>query len=281
MFNSKLEENYDPKNNSKLRIKNLKLIGDSLALYNSMQLSPLATVEDDLIEWGKWDWGNTCLLNKVNNVTMQNGIFRNGGSGYKNYITDSNIACNLNTQNLNSPNYGGIFFENTNNGQINNNIVINCSNGIKDKEGNDGFIENNYVANAFNCIALSYSNDYNVSHNNMQSNENGIYCANSSSALINNNQICADSTIVIYKLYFSNIEIEYNNLKYLKNSISLTYNIYNDVIAKNNFFYTVESMQILNSIYDKNAPDAEDYYIFGEVLYEPFLINELTNVGIQ
>jgi hypothetical protein len=246
-----------------------------------MQLSPLATVEDDLIEWGKWDWGNTCLLNKVNNVTMQNGIFRNGGSGYKNYITDSNIACNLNTQNLNSPNYGGIFFENTNNGQINNNIVINCSNGIKDKEGNDGFIENNYVANAFNCIALSYSNDYNVSHNNMQSNENGIYCANSSSALINNNQICADSTIVIYKLYFSNIEIEYNNLKYLKNSISLTYNIYNDVIAKNNFFYTVESMQILNSIYDKNAPDAEDYYIFGEVLYEPFLINELTNVGIQ
>ena len=68
---------------------------EELLLYNSMELSSIASVSDDLIEWGKWDYANTSLLNQVNNLHIQSGIFRNAEIGYKCEGTDFAIFENL------------------------------------------------------------------------------------------------------------------------------------------------------------------------------------------
>ncbi len=126
--------------------------GDSLALYNSMELSDLAQVEDNLIEWGKWGWGNTCLLIQVNNLNMQNSIFQNGSCGFYSSNVDVTNCSNLLARNCWGESAGGIYILNNYNGLNEKNIVINNYNGIKVKDIFEGLIQKNYFFNNYHGI---------------------------------------------------------------------------------------------------------------------------------
>ena len=71
---------------------------DSLAFYNSFELTSYASISNDLIEWGKWDFGNeNLIINSYNNdLIVTNLIITNGNDN----LTVSNVDSELYLSNL-------------------------------------------------------------------------------------------------------------------------------------------------------------------------------------
>ena len=129
---------------------------DEIAMYNSMELSLLCSVENDLLEWGKFDYANTCLLNQVNSLHIQNTIFKNSGCGFNSTSVDLTFCENLLAKNCDNEALGGIYYLNVDDGEISNSILNNCYNGMKIKHGFAGTVENNYFNYNFNGVELWY-----------------------------------------------------------------------------------------------------------------------------
>jgi parallel beta-helix repeat protein len=283
MFNSKLEENYVPKNNSKLRIKNLKLIGDSLALYNSMELSDIATVVDDLIEWGKWDWGNTCLFNKVNNVTMQNGIFRNGSCGFSSSEVNLVNCEKLSLSNFSNESTGAIYIDGYVGGTINNNFIFNSNKGIRIKTHSSPILSNNKILNCEFGVFVKYFSYPEILHNDIENCELAIHIEYYSYPEIESNNISCTKGIS-FDAIPQEIECHYNNLNCTITAIEIVLNPPEPAIninAEDNYYYTIDELQIKSLIIDKNDYSIENQQYVGVINYSPFLINRNENAGVQ
>jgi hypothetical protein len=263
-----------------------------LELYNSMQLSPLATVEDDLIEWGKWDWGNTCLLNKVNNVTMQNGIFRNGNCGYyvllESEVLNTTLCYNLICLRIMDNSKGGMFIEKCENGKISRNILVECSSGLLVKDRYMQKINNNYFwgnqtgISLFHYLGIIENNemydeeiDVKFTGNMEPDEENQIQ--------IQFNNFNAPTGIKNYLFltyayqYYSGININYNN--FFDNLIFFRYHsrmINEGIDATHNYFGGLIDIE---SIMSKIIDSWEQSNI--EVNVEPWSTNIVTEAGIQ
>jgi hypothetical protein len=287
--NVKLDSSNEPERNDNFTssILNFTFNRDSdLGLYNSMQLSPLATVEDDLIEWGKWDWGNTCLLNQVDNLTMQNGVFRNGSRAIEcnslmhSYLKKNNLFNFIGNQ-------GSIKFNFVKSGLIGNNIIIESTIGMYLDNGSSPDIINNYINTSIEGMFTRYGCLSLIKNNFICSNSVGISIRGSCNEQIERNKIIAANGIDFrptgYAGHSSFAEIHFNNIDSFDFAIKLlgSFSAHNsiDIDAVNNFFYRLTDIESI--IFDKNDLfGSEAYNYTGTVIFEPFLMQEVSNAGI-
>ncbi|NQV18102.1 MAG: hypothetical protein HQ534_06125 [Armatimonadetes bacterium] len=258
---------------------------DSTNFYYNFKLSPIVSVEENLIEWGKFDLANTGLLNQVNNLHMQNGIFRNSNCGFYCTDVDSTLCSNLLCEKITSERNAGIYFVQVDHGLIEKSIVIDCDNGLKVKDNCNPEIYNNYIFSNTIGIDISYYSSPQVYNNEFVNCEKAILNLNQSYSTIWSNYFETNYGFVTYRCYIFPLEIHYNNFNC---------SIYNmkttpwgpspqptDINAENNYYYTINETEIQELIYDKNdfEPPQQQYY--GEVFYQPFLTEEYPYAGIQ
>ncbi len=279
--------------NSQLTTHNSKLSNrEDIALYNSFELTEICNIENDLITRGKWDYANTCLLNKVNSLHMQNGIFRNGNCGFYSTLNpteiDSTFCTNILFENLTDEGKGGLFIENSENGYISQSIFINNYCGALVKDRFMEHVENNYFS--YNNIGLKllhfigYVNNNEMNNNdidiqftgNMESNEpTGIHIEFNN--LYSNVGIRHYLFLIYAYQYYSGININNNNfennqwfIKYYSRTMN------EDIDATSNYFdglYT--EVEINNRILDNWETGTI------QVLIEPWFTNKISNAGIQ
>jgi len=245
-------------------------------------LSSIVSVSDDLIEWGKFDLANTGLLNQVNNLHMQNSIFRNSQCGFCSSNVDSTFCSNLLCESITNESEAGIYYNQVSNGLIEKNVVIECENGTKIKTYSNPEVKNNYITNCGLAMESSYYSHPNIHNNCLINCEISIYIKCFSSPTITKNIIGSRIGIQTFKIV-EVIEIHYNNLNCNDYSIKLLLNeyIHGDVNAENNYFYTINNEEIQELIYDKNDVEISLQIYMGEVFYIPFLTQKCLYAGIQ
>jgi parallel beta-helix repeat protein len=260
---------------------NSPLSSDDIERYNSMEISNLAQVEDDLIEWGKWDYANTCLSNQINNLHMQNGIYRKGNCGFISSFVDSTFCSNLICENIATESGAGIYYDNVSNGLIEKNVVSSCEFGMEIKANSSPTTKNNYISGCNYGIRITYSSFPQVKNNELTDCYYGIFVKRYSSPLIYYNNINSNICIITYQSYSAGLEVHYNNLEFTSNSFWVGLSTYTDYNAESNYFFTIDDVLIQESIYDKNdlEPSQQQYYCY--VNYIPFLTQIVQNAGIQ
>jgi hypothetical protein len=254
---------------------------ESIELYNSMQLSPIATVVDDVIEWGKWDWGNTNLWIQSNNLTLQKGIFYQGNKGVYSPDLESISCINLLVKDFWNESQAGVYFNSLQSGNVSKNIIIDSYNGIKIKNDTYTNISNNYISNSNNGIHVSYYSNIFAGQNDIIKCENGIFVERSSSALIEENEIEAMTCIKTYVISDSDLSANYNNLSYSEYSIHIGYRSLQTYDCTNNYYYTTETFEIETSIFDVSDVESSQQQYYGDVVYEPFSYNKILEAGIN
>jgi hypothetical protein len=262
---------------------------EELSQYNFLELSSIASVSGDLIEWGKFDFANTCLLNQVNNLHMQNGIFRNSGCGFYSSLNlaenDSTFCINILCENVMGESGGGIYYLNVNNGAIEKSILYNCYNGAKIKDQFEGSVFNNkflentngifilhFVGDIHNCEFELNDKDilYTGNHYQNEVKEVNIYL-NVFSSIFGLYTIGLDSYI-----YYSPININYNNFHNTSYFIYCYYYRGGYINAINNCFDTLNSEeQIMEKITEE---DTFGYEIIVDII--PFETNIIEDAGI-
>ncbi len=228
--------------NSQRTTHNLTLSNREIGLYNSMELSSIATVENDLITWGKWDYANTCLLNQVNNLHVQNGIFRNGRCGLYSVAVDSTFCGNLLAQNCFGESEGGIKYLNINDGEISNSIFCNSFNGIITKLEFKGIIKLNYFYNNNNGIEI-WDNNGIIEHNYLERNS---HC---DVHFTLNHNIITDTLKIMYNSFYSG----YNILHFHDPS----FNEYSEILFDKNNFYATDYFLYTHGTYNSNNAGKE------------------------
>jgi len=258
---------------------------DSTNYYNNFELSPYSIVVDDIIEWGKFDLANIGLLNQVNNLHMQNGIFRDSECGFYSINVDSTFCSNLSSKTITNESKAGIYFNQVSNGLIEKNVIINCKIGIKTKNTSSPNIENNFLQNVSYNIWISWYSLPIIQYNEIR-NENsiGIYDHRSYEVVQYNN--FSNKIGIIYDECYPEIpEIHDNNFNCSLYAIKIRNTIYYtaDIDAGSNYFGTTNFIEINNLIWDKSDLEENDptYPFTGIVLFDPYLIEDYHTAGIQ
>jgi len=251
-----------------------------LSQFNRIELDGTLNKQ---VSYCKFDHAGTGLLSKVNGFEISDCIFRDSQCGFKAEGVDSTFCSNLLCENITGGSEAGIYFSHVTEGCIEKNIVNNCENGIKIKDGSSPDIENNICLNNSFSIEL-YSSNSNVRNNELNNNERGIRVCGPKSPEILYNNIKSETGILIgFDIYYVDATPIFNNNNIKSyNYCIYTYPFNRDTInAKNNYFYTTNANEIGNLIFDMNdvIPDQQQYY--GIVNYEPFLIQEYPYAGIQ
>ncbi len=262
---------------------------DSLQYYHQMELSQVASVEDDLIEWGKWDWGNFCLLNKVNNVSVQNSIFQNGRCGYEVVDVEEAYITKVITSRFDSEEYAGIYFYLTLGGNIEKCITVNCNNGIKLKDKSNVTISNVYSSLNGYGIKLMQCMGY-VVYNEFKQNSisdigfTGNHLIEDENLLINKNVFSSNTAITQFSLTGSSFN-QYTIITTFKNNFENNYwyiyllgeGLRENIVAENCYF---DGLTAIENIKLK-IWDFDDEETYPEVLI--LNVNQYKNsdVGIQ
>ena len=262
---------------------------DEIALYNSLELSSYATVSDDLISWGKFDYANNCLNNQVNNLHMQNGIFRNGNCGFKSTNVDSTFCEKLLTSNISSYEHAGIYYYITFKGLIKNSMTLNSENGIKLKDKCDVIVKNNYsLRNSFGiklwqCMGTIQNNEF----------KNNTTC---DIGFTGNQEIETDDLLIelnnFYSIYaikqFQELSYAYanytdiyiNNNNFIDNDwfIYLTHtNLSNDVLSDYDYFDGLVEIELIKNRINDYYNDEE----LAEVIISNVDCQINSNAGIK
>ena len=258
---------------------------EELLLYNSMELSSFASISDDLIEWGKFDYANTCLINYVNNLHMQNGIFRNANCGFKSTNVNSTFCEKLIAENCYGESEGAIYGYFVNNIEISLSIFIANVNGIKLKDEVIGDINNCYFNNnVFSGIRLfDFSGDiincefecnlYDIGYNGSRYYDDGVmrilrnifYSENAIKYIGENEYSKLDSLIIQYNNFYSNeLFVSYNGRDGFLNYFNCDMNYFNGLTEFDDvmeLFYDewdelYEILPSLNNIYPNPINEA-------------------------
>ena len=275
--------NSDPEPHSSFSIIHSTLNRDSdLQLYNSMELSPVASVSDDLIEWGKFDHATICLLNQVNNLHMENGVFRNAGSGFYSSGVDLTFCSISNISNISNETYGAIFYDNQIAGEIFNNIICNTTRGIRVKTHSFPKILNNKILNSSYGIFVKFFSHPEILHNDIENCEIAIISEYDSYPNIELNYINSMEGILLDALP-DEIEIHNNNINCSQNAIKIVFNPPEppvNINAKDNYYFTIDETKIESIIIDKTDYSDENQQYVGYIDYLPFLISSNNEAGI-
>lgn len=260
--------------------------GDSLTIYNSMELTEFASVADNLIEWGKWSWGNISWLAKINDCVFRNLIFNDCSSGF--YVSDcGNIAIeNLISKLCINGEYGGIVAFNIDNLIISNSIITRNFNGIYSKFSPTSLIENNYIANNTRGIwGLTFKGV--IEHNDFSdNNECDIkLAANTTTGLIDINYNNLKSDVGIWQFEqgsFNGFHVmTINNNNFYSEEYFIKYDssgFVNDIDATNNYFNGILAPDFINNMIIDTNPTKPESIV---VVFEPFLTEEIIDAGIK
>jgi len=267
-------------------------IREELLPYNSIELSPIASVSDNLIEWGKFDYANTCLQNYADNLNIRNGIFRDGNGGLQiSYANNCNIS-KVTSLNFVSENFGGVYYIGSSNNTIMQSIIMENNTGIRIHSTQNTEISNNYITHC------------NLGVYNLINSENTLVVNNEfieiDTAVLN---IGNSSVSVLYNLINSNIGVRdtymasypYNAYSYVNNNnfscsefavkveCVFTGGVIVHLDAENNWWNTSEETEIQALIWDRNDEDPLDpHYDQFEIFdYSPYRSQTIQNAGIQ
>ena len=262
---------------------------EDIAIYNNFELTEICNIEDDLIEWGKFDFANICLLNQVNNLHMQNGIFRNGNCGFYSSDVDSTFCENL-VINYCSSEFGSINFNFTTSGVIVKNIVTQANIGIMLDNESSPQVMNNYIKSTEEGIFTRYKCFSEIRNNEIFSDYIGISIRGFCYEDIINNNIYSDICINIPPTVYcgsSQANIHYNNFDATSYAIFILGYQSNpnllDINAINNYYYTTEQEEIEMIIYDKNDMEESNsnYPYTGIVIWDPYSTIYIQDAGIN
>jgi hypothetical protein len=257
---------------------------ESIELYNSMQLSPFATVENDLIEWGKWDWG-TIFTTSTNDIYMQNNIIRNFLSGLIIEGNNWNVENNLFAE---SSNNKALNFNNSSNIMVEKTIFLECYYGLEYNNISTGTIKNCYfIRCGFGVQIYNYSEEISVNNNEF------LDCINYAvkvyyytSPLIEYNNITGKYGVLNTEMTgcWSIPEIHYNNINCTTTAIKTIGNLQvYDIPAQYNYFYSIDenyiSEQLIWDYEDASAAMQENG--LGHILFQPILSSEVSDAGIS
>lgn len=263
---------------------------ESIELYNSMQLSPLATVENDVIEWGKWDWGFNGLLYNNNTVHINNSLFKFLNCGLDIQSQDILLLTNIIFNNCSGEQNGSVFVNFSRGVDINNNIFFNNENSIKLTEVENSNIKNNYFIDGSKAIWNLSNSETIFEHNNIN-NFCGVYNVCSKITIKYNNFNCVRGIQDrrVYG-YYGNSELTINR----NNFNCPTWNIYSNGWysgseeiyhnAKYNFWGTTNLDEISDKIWDRldEDPQNPDYFRLLAIFnYIPILNAQEPEAGIE
>ena len=262
--------------NSKFKIQNSKL--REIAPFNRIELT---SSPDKSVSYCKFDYASTGLLSNVNGFSISNCIFRNSACGFKSENVDSAFCKNLLCENITNESEGGIYFYQVDEGCIEKNIINQGYNGMKIKNECNPKIKNNYISNCDYGLDISYYSDPIIKFNEIGNCDFGIYISYYSSSNIEKINFDSEVCIKSYKLYNNSPEIHNNNLKFDLYSFQIGWKTYEGLNSENNYFYTINTTEIEESIFDKNDVESSQQQYYGEVYYNPFLTEEYPYTGIQ
>jgi len=263
-----------------------------LQYYNQMELSPISSVEDDLIEWGKWDWGSFALLAKVNNQLLLKSISFQG-------IESGLYICSANNYELNNiilkgstnSSQGCLYIYGSDQIHVYDSIVIHGINGIKIHTSNFTEIRNNIILSCNNgVINIILSHNTNIENNNIISLYDAVFNAGDSTVNIEYNNISAQIGInnnMVYSHYYNAIPTTKNN-----NILCTEYALFTQSLFRyehsfdsiNNYYYTQSIEEIDDLIWDRNDEDPQhiyyEYYL-GIFVYNPVSYDFIQSAGLE
>ena len=255
-----------------------------LDLYNSFELSEICNIENDLISWGKFSFGNSINVN-INNIHFINNEIRNSLSGIiiegDDWRINNNLLSNLSENRA-------INFNNSQDIVIEENIINDCYIGIEFNNTINTIINNNYICHGQKGILIyNMCDSILVSHNQIE--QFSAYCIEVyfySYPVIEHNNINSAYGILNteYTGCSSIPEIHNNNLNCTNIAIKNYGNcqVY-DIPAQNNYFYTTDEQLISGQlIWDyEDAPPEMQANGLGHILFEPILNSIEINSGIK
>ncbi|MCK4358970.1 MAG: right-handed parallel beta-helix repeat-containing protein [Candidatus Cloacimonetes bacterium] len=239
----------------------------------------LTASEAKQVSWCKFDHAGTGLLSKVNGFSISDCIFRNSSCGFKSENVDSTFCSNLLCKTITNESYAGIYFNQVADGCIEKNVIINCENGMKIKTYSNPEVKNNYFDNCNTGIDISFYSNPLIKFNEIENCYYGLKTLENTNIILEMNNIFTQIGLKVEIRSQTNI-VSNNNIKSLNYSIKLD-KWTADVSAENNYFYTTNNTIIEELIYDKNDVEPSQQQLYGEVAYEPFLIQEYSYAGIQ
>ncbi len=258
---------------------------DSLEHYNQMELSSVASVEDDLIEWGKWDWGTTAIINNLSNISFENSKFNKNNTGLFSSTQDSTFCrTSIFTDNTRI----GIYYLNNIQGKIEQTIFLKNNVACEIKHRFCGKIENNYFSNnETGCFVWSF-HGY-ISHNDFRNNAvMDIKFVGNIDTIINQFNIINNVFSNGFGLhhffpgssygYISQLNINYNNFENSYFFISYYFNFINIPINMQfNYFNGFSNIeQIIENVEDILGEDPTNELI----VIEPFETIPFSDAGI-
>jgi len=239
------------------------------------------------VSFCKFDHAGTGLLNHVNGFSISNCIFRDSQCGFKTEDVDSTFCSNLLCEEISNEEQAGIYYLQVDNDLIEKNIIKNCENGTRLKDGFEGEVRNNYFTNntcgseLWDFIGIIKNNEYYQNYWDIRFTGNVSQEIGSIKITYNNfYSINGVSTFASYPYEsYSPILINYNNFtseNYFLYDRSGTFTIGKTIDATNNYFNGLENeVDIKEKIYDKD----EDEFS-AEIVVDNFKINKISNAGI-
>ncbi len=258
---------------------------DEVALYNSMELTEICNIENDLIMWGKFDYANTCLLNQVNNLHMQNGIFRDADTGIK--VSDVAIIDihNINGYNCSGQSGASIYTLLSNNGNVSENIITNNYCGIFIKNNSNKIINNNYILKNIYGVRL-WQTDVIFEFNHSEKNEQDLDIAGLGSPDISKNNFLSNTGILFYCIMaypYATPIINQNNFFNSDYFIYIQHHHEADSVnAEYNYFDGLDCEEEIElKIYDRfDYPESMQNEV-GYINFENFTTNIFQDAGIR
>jgi len=253
--------------------------------YYNFELSQNSIVEDNKIEWGKFDFADIGFQATIDSIIISSLIFRNSNIGFYSLNVSSTFCENILCNDVIEESNNAINFYNVDDGYIKKSIFINCYIGAKIYQRFEGLIENNYFMN--NIIGLDLLHFIGLIKNNNLFNINkdvnfaGNYAHDYGIMDIFFNVFNAQKGVCQYDLHQYNYypTININNNNFFDNDFFIIYlsTAYaDDIDATNNYFNGIPNE---DEIYEKIYDLAENYS--PEVIISPFIFsNPISDAGI-
>jgi hypothetical protein len=189
--------------------------------YNKFEISSIAVLAENMINWVKVDYGIVGLMNQVEGVTILNSTFRFCDIGFQSYNVNYTEIYNILAHHCQEPNSNGVYINSVEGGNVFDNIFISNYHGLEIKDDFIGDVYNNYFSgNGFAGLRiLDYSGS--INHNEFTSNTNDIAYSGNDAYLQG-----------VMKILYNNFNSETGLKHHQSNNYSIVDSL---IINKNNF----------------------------------------------
>ena len=255
---------------------------EEIERYNQVMLEENIIITNDMISYGRFDFGTFALSSTGNYFRNNNCVYKYSNCGLQAMDEDSCFASNCNFSNITGSN-GGLFFEFILGGKVEKLISVNNEIGLRLKDRFDGIVENNYLAyNTFGIEGVHFTGI--IQHNELSSNFDcdihiaGTWCNVNEPMEIYYNNFNSVTGILRFSLY-SYEACRINNINF-NNFRNNNYFIFCDsgdsyVDATHNYFNGLNSEAAIREKVSDFNTDIEIYDISG------FFTVKVDDCGIQ